>query len=313
LKKDTLWINLLESKRFTELSLYPEKLSEIITAQDPEWVVIDEVQRIPILLDTVHNHIEKSGTKFDLLNALRWGTLPRILSLAKEEERVLFLEAYVDTYFREEIVAEQIVRNLVPFRKFIEIAGQTNGTIVNYANIASDIGIDPKTVKSYFDILKDTLLGFYLPEYDRSLRRQQIKAPRFYLFDTGVTRALTNVAHIPLGSSNEIGRCFEHFIISQMVALNHYFGRRYKFSYLATKGGAEVDVIIDRPQKPTVLVEIKSAEHIDERHLQHLLGIKRDYPKLEYCCLCREAEVREVDGIKIMPWVEGMKYLGLTE
>src|SRR5690606_10177246 len=105
------------------------------------------------------------------------------------EERRLFLESYTNTYLKEEIVQEQLVRNIIPFRKFLPIAAQCSGTIVNYNKIAQDISVDWATVRNYFEILEDTLIGFQLPAYSRSLRKQQLSSPKFYLFDTGVKRA----------------------------------------------------------------------------------------------------------------------------
>jgi len=351
LQDSTLWLNLLDPVTERELSLNPVRLSQMIEQQKPHWVVIDEVQKIPALLDVVHNEIEKhkirfalSGSsarklrrgganllagrafvynlfpfthlelksRFNLDDVIRWGTLPQLYSFATNEERTHYLEAYVNTYLREEVVAEQLVRNLIPFRRFLEVAAQTSGTLVNFSAIASDIGVDPHTVKSYFQILEDTLLGSFLPPWDRSVRKQQLKSSRFYLFDYGIKRALEGVAHLPVISSGEFGRSFEHFIVNEIKALNHYYGKRYKLYQLATKGGVEVDVVIERPREKTALVEIKSAESVEDRHLQHLRSLEKDYPDFEYFCLCRERTPRIAKGIHILPWQLGLGALGLT-
>jgi uncharacterized protein len=352
LKENCLWLNLLNPATEKELSLNRVRLSEMIEESSPTWVVIDEVQKIPQLLDIVHDQIERRqirfalsgssarklrrgganllagrafvynmftlthvelGSLFHLQDALRWGTLPRLYSLSADEEKTLFLEAYVDTYLREEVVAEQLVRNLAPFRQFLEIAAQTSGTLVNYSAVASDIGVDPHTVKSYFQILEDTLLGNFLPAWDRSVRKQQLASPRFYLFDYGVKRSLEGLVHIPLVSSGEFGRAFEHFIVNEMRALNHYYGKRYKFFHLTTKGGLEVDIVIERPGEKAALIEIRSAENVEERHLGHLASLQKDYPEFEYFCLCRERVSRLVRGIRVLPWEDGLKKLGFSK
>ena len=233
-----------------------------------------------------------------------------MLSLKTDEERSLFLEAYVETYLREEVIAEQLVRNLTPFRRFLDVAGQSSGMLVNYSSIAHDIGVDPNTVKSHFGILEDTLIGYLIPAWDRSVRKQQIQAPRFYLFDYGVKRSLERVSHIPIASTAEFGRAFEHFLVSTMRTLNHYKHLRYGLSHLLTKGGLEVDIVIDRPGMKTAMVEIKSAQNVEARHLEHLRSLRSDYPEFEYYCLCQEKNPRLVEGIHVLPWSEGLTELG---
>jgi uncharacterized protein len=255
---------------------------------------------------------EELGESFDLGQALRWGTLPRIFALARDDEREAFLDAYVHTYFKEEVVAEQLVRKVEPFRNFLEVAAQANGSILNRSKIAEDVGVDDKTIKTYFDILQDTLLGFFLPAYHKSVRKQQISAPKFYLFDCGVKRALENLSGVPLGSASEFGRAFEHFVICEAVRLNSYFRRKYKFSYLATKGGLEIDLVVERPAHRTVLVEIKSSTEVFPRHLAHLEAVAAEHPEFEAYCLCRECSARKVGEIHILPWQEGLKQIGLA-
>ena len=160
------------------------------------------------------------GDAFDLADALRWGTLPQIYALDAADDKRAYLRAYALTYLKEEIVAEQIVRRLDPFRQFLEVAAQANGTIVNYANIARDVRADPKTVISYFSILEDTLVGFLLPAFQRSIRKQQRANPKFYYFDTGIKRALERTLEVPLRSGTyEYGKAFEHFLVTQIVHL----------------------------------------------------------------------------------------------
>ena len=185
---------------------------------------------------------------FDLEDALRWGTLPGIYALEGNEDKQSYLRAYALTYLKEEIVAEQIVRRLDPFRQFLEVAAQANGTIINYANIARDVGADPKTVISYFSILEDTLVGFLLPAFHRSVRKQQRTNPKFYFFDTGVKRSLDRTLNVPLNARTyEYGKAFEHFVITQIAHLSRYRYPDWRLSYLQTGAGAEIDLLIDRP------------------------------------------------------------------
>ncbi|MFC1596310.1 ATP-binding protein [Candidatus Margulisiibacteriota bacterium] len=229
--KATLWFDLLDLELEDEFSRNPNSLHQRIDArqQDIDWVVIDEIQKVPKLLDLVHQYIEKAsvkfaltgssarklksgasnllagrafvnhlfpltasemGNKFNLDTALNWGLLPQISHFSQDNERAEFLRAYGLTYLKEEVWGEQLVKNMDPFRNFLEIAAQSNTEIINYTNIARDIGIDTKTVQSYFEILADTLLGCYLEPYHKSIRKQQRQSPKFYFFDMGVTRAL---------------------------------------------------------------------------------------------------------------------------
>jgi len=251
----TLFIDLLNQELLGELQAAPNKLNAIIAPaiEKKYWIVIDEVQRVPQLLDIVHHHIERSdarfaltgssarklrrgaanllagrayvfrlfpflaqelGDNFTIEHALRWGTLPRTYGCPTDEERSLFLKSYTETYLQEEIVAEQAIRNLPPFRRFLQIASQTNATVVNFSKVADIIQTDPSNVKNYFQILEDTFVGFLLEPFHFSLRKRQRKKPKFYWFDCGVCRALSRVVDLPLHPSTyEYGRLFETFVI----------------------------------------------------------------------------------------------------
>lgn len=351
--KKPLWIDLLKASDEARYVNNPDRLIDEVGAQKkpPEWVVIDEVQKAPKLLDVVHHLIEEKnikfaltgssarklkrgaanllagrayvyhlfplthrelGERFNLQEALRWGTLPRLLAIDSEAEKSLYLESYAQSYLKEEILAEQLIRSVAPFRKFLEISGQTSGSIVNFKTIASQIGADPKSVKKYYEILEDTLLGFFLPAYHQSLRKQQRLAPKFFLFDVGIRRAIEGMSQHPLmESSYEYGRAFEEFVIGEAIRLNSYGRKNYKFSYIRTEGGAEIDLVIERPGAKTVLVEIKSSKSVIEKHLKHLAAFKKDYPKFEAVCLSREARPRKVENVTIYPWQDGLAELGL--
>ena len=331
----------------------PSRLESQVGALPPsvEWILIDEVQRAPRLLDVAHRLIENTGKRFvltgssgrklrrgasnllagrafvynlypltvpelqhafDLHDALRWGTLPRIYSLDSAEEKRAYLRAYALTYLKEEIVAEQIIRRLDPFREFLEVAAQANGTIVNYANIGRDVGADPKTVISYFSILEDTLVGFLLPAFHRSIRKQQSANPKFYYFDTGVKRSLERTLDVPLQPGTyEYGKAFEHFVITQILHLSRYRYPDWRLFYLRTGAGVEIDVVIERPGMPAALIEITSSERIDERDVRGLARFTRDFSDPLALCISRDPTRMLLDGVLCLHWREALEELGL--
>ncbi len=349
----TLWIDLLVAEEEERYARRPDELAERVEAADPapDWVVIDEVQKVPKLLDVAHRLIERRGTRFaltgssarklkrgtaDLLagrafvhhlypftrtelgdtfhldSVLMHGTLPGQYDLEEVEEKRSFLRAYALTYLKEEVWAEHVVRKLDPFRAFLEVAAQSNGEILNFSRIARDVGVDTKTVQSYFQILEDTLLGFMLEPFHTSVRKRQTRAPRFYFFDTGVKRALDRTLTVELRARTyAYGRAFEHLVIAEAIRRSHYLQDDYRFSYLRTKEGAEIDMIIERPGRTTALVEIKSASRVDESDLRTLRRFHADMPRTEAFCLCLETARRKTAGVSVMPWDEGLDALGL--
>ena len=216
------------------------------------------------------------------------------------------------TYLREDVVAEQIVRRLDPFRLFLEVTAQSNGTIVSYANIARDVGADSKTVFSYFSILEDTLVGFLLPASHRSIRKQQRTNPKFYYFDTGVKRSLDRTLDVPLHPGTyEYGRAFEHFVITQILHLSRYRHPDWRLSYLQTRTGAEIDLVIERPGMPAVLVEIKSTERVDERDVRNLVRFTSNFANPLALCISRDSARMQIGGVLCMHWRDALGELGL--
>lgn len=300
-----------------QLGKIPDTLSRELVQNPHEWVVIDEVQKVPKLLDIVHLEIEKKKTKFaltgssarklkrgagnllagraftyhlqplttheldkqfDLANALAFGTLPKLMEYTLSDDRNEYLRSYVRTYLKEEILIEQLIRKIDPFRDFLPIAAQMNGHIINYNKIAKDVGVQQPTIQSYFQILDDTLLGFYLPAHHRSIRKRQREAPKFYFFDPGVKRALDGTLSVPLlPQTSAFGKAFEHWAILEVYRLNEYFRKDYQLSYLRTKDDAEIDLIIDRPGQKSVLVEIKSTTRVMESDIRTLARFQKDW------------------------------------
>ena len=259
-------------------------------------------------------HLEL-GKNFSLENTLAWGTLPRVATLKDDSDKLEFLRAYALTYLKEEIAAEQLVRNLTPFRNFLEVAAQCNGTILNYARIAREVGVDTKTVQAYFTLLEDTLIGFFLPAFHESVRKQQNQNPKFYFFDLGVKRALEHsLDGAVTPSTYGFGNAFEHFILLELIRLSDYLRRDWKFSYLRTNHGVEIDCLIDRPGKPRVLLEIKSKEKVDETDLRGLEHVAAAFKgSVQLICASREAKARRVGKVLCLPWRQLFGELGLSE
>jgi len=307
-------------------------------------VIIDEVQKIPQLFDVVHSQIEKKhflfaltgsssrklkrqgvnllagrafiyylfpfthlelGKNFDLNQVLTWGSLPKLFSFDHNLDRIDFLNAYTDTYLREEIIAEQIIRNTIPFRQFLEVAAQANGKIVNYSNIAKAVGVDTVTVQNYFQILEDTFTGIILPPFHESIRERQRKNPKFYYFDIGVTRALQNRLTLPLiEQSFELGDLFEQFIVLEIFRLNSYLRKSWKLSYLMTKNDVEIDLIIERPGQKRLLIEIKSTNQVTTL-LNTMTGFRQlitDFPNSEAVCISRDTTEFIEGNIRFLNW-----------
>lgn len=366
-----LWLDLLDRRIEDRYALTPDLLYEECKAKSRllsgtgtsksdhqgksfDWVVIDEIQKNPRLLDTVHRIIESQeffppkfaltgssarklrhgganllagrafvrnlyplthrelGDDFELNRILAYGALPKIFSCSDDAERADFLTSYGLTYLNEEVWAEHLIQDLDPFRKFLEIAAQSNGKVVNFANIARDVNAHEKTVKKYFQILEDTLLGFYLEPYHRSLRKRQISSPKFFLFDTGVKRALERTLRQELvPSTATFGAAFEHLVISEAIRLNDYNQKDFKFSYFLSKDGGEIDLVIDRPGQPTALVEIKSSQRTDEFKTRYLRSLAPSLDKSESFCLSLDPHERIQDGVNYLPWQKGLFELGL--
>ena len=248
-------------------------------------------------------HLELAD-KFSLDETLNFGNLPRILNYQTNEEKKEFLKIYARTYLKEEIQMEQIVRKIDHFRNFLEVAAQVNGQIINYSKIAREVDIDDKTVVQYFQILEDTLVGLLLPPYHRSVRKQQMTSPKFYFFDLGVKKALERSLDSPLVPGTfAFGQAFEHFIVLECYRLNEYFKTDYRFYYLKDKQGLEIDLIIDRGQKASILVEIKSSNNITEADVKTLKKISScwDSP-CEAQLWSNEEWERVIQGITCLPW-----------
>lgn len=352
-KDKTYVIDLLDLDTESRLIRRPKEFSEILAALPPQiqWVVIDEVQKAPFLLDEVHRHIEENpnrffaltgssarklkhgranllagraftyhlapltsielGDQFNLGRALSFGTLPKAWTLPTDEERQMFLRSYAHMYLKEEVQSEGLVRKLEGFQRFLPIVGAENGMILSWNNIAQEVGINAKTIRSYFEILEDTLIGTFLPAFRRSIRKRQRTHPKFYLFDPGIKRALADELQVPLiPGSDTYGRAFEHFWILELMRMNAYRQADFRFSYFATHD-IEIDLVIERPNAPLLFVEIKSAERVHDVMLRPLRQVVESIKNAQGICICREPRKRYVGLILVCPWQEALEATGL--
>lgn len=345
---DAYVIDLLDVNQEEAFAKNPLLLREIVLGlpKNVSHILIDEIQKLPVLLDVVHLLIESTdkifvmtgssakklkhgganllagrafvynlfplsflelGVDFNLQNALQIGTLPKLFHLSDPAEQEHFLRAYTQVYLREEIWVEQLVRKLNPFRKFLEVAAQCNGKILNVATISRDVGVDDKTIVSYFNILEETLVGFYLEPFHHSFRKRLAKKPKFYFFDPGVVRALALQLTLPLRcGTSAYGDAFEHLVIVECFRLKHYFKPDFKLSFLQTKNDVEIDLIIERPGQPILLIEIKSTTQVQESHLKQLQSVANDLENCESICLSNDPQKRVINGITVYPWQKGL-------
>ncbi len=338
-----LRVDLLNASEFRLLKSRPEALRERCRAWNPATgpVVIDEVQKIPELLDEVQWIIDNLGVRFvlsgssarklrrtgqnllggravrrelfplvsteipdfDLDHALACGLLPHLYANVDALE---LLDAYVADYLKEEIHAEALVRNLPAFARFLEVTALTNGEIVNYATIAQEVGVSAAAVKDYYAILVDTLLGDFVPAFRLRPKRRVVQAPKFYLFDVGVCGALAGRG-VLRPQSDAFGRAFEHFFWQELRAYAQYSGRRFLLSYWRTSSQFEVDFVLGQAD---VAIEIKSGEALADRHLKGLRAFGEEYPQARRIVVSREAHKRiTTDGIEIYPWRQFLEEL----
>ena len=221
--------------------------------------------------------------------------------------------AYAYTYLKEEIAAEQLVRRLDPFRRFLEVAAQCNGKIINYSQISRDVGVDDKTVQEYFSTLEDTLIGFFLEPFLHSFRKRLSHKPKFYFFDLGVTKALARTLTLELRpSTSAYGEAFEHFIILEALKLASYFKPEYRFSYIRTKDDMEIDLVVERPGQPLLLIEIKSSRQVREEDLKTLAVVAKDLGG-EAICLSNDLLPKTINDVQVLPWQQGLShFFGVT-
>ena len=307
-----------------------------------DLVIIDEVQKVPALLDEVHWLMENRGMRFilsgssarklrrsganllggralrftlfpfvsaeipdfDLQRALNNGMLPRHYLVADPSKRI---QAYIGDYLQQEIVEEAIVRQLDAFTRFLQVAAMSNTEIVNYTNIAQDCGVSAKTVKEYFAILEETMLGFYLPAYTKVIKRKLIQSPKFYYFDVAIPSHLLHRRVVQPGT-DIYGHTLEHFVVQELRAFVSYtFGEDKILSYWRTLDNKyEVDVLIcdALTNRVEVAIEIKLADHVVSNDTKGLKAFGEEHPDTKLILLSMEERPRLLNGIEIWPVID---------
>ena len=347
-------LDLLDASLFLELSRDPHRL-EALVGKKPAgaWVVLDEIQKVPALLDEVHRLMESRrwrfalcgssarklrrgganllagraltlsmesfsaaelGTGFDLDFALNWGLLPFVLE--EPDTAADILAACVNTYLKEELQAEGLIRNVPPFVRFLAVAGQINGQIVNAQNISREASVARSTVDTYFAILTDTLVGHFLPAWRPGLKVREVAQPKFYWFDPGVARAAAGLLRDPADKQWQ-GLALETLIYHELRVYNEISGKHRSVSYYRTSAGVEVDFIVEisrrraKASPQIAALEIKRAERWDRnwdkalRALADTDGVRVERMIGVYCGSRRY----DFDNVTVLPVADFVKAL----
>ncbi|MFA5143724.1 MAG: AAA family ATPase [Candidatus Omnitrophota bacterium] len=337
---DSIVYDFLKTDVFFELSKNPSLLREQLLSKEAaelkKPIILDEVQKVPQLLDEVHWLIENKGLRFvlcgssarklkkghanllggrawryelfplvshetgkiDLLHVLNHGMIPPHY-LQNDEDCKKSLAAYVQDYLREEVFAEGLTRNIPAFSRFFDAFGYSHGEMTNYCNIARECGVDSKTVKEYYQILIDTLLAVRVEPYKKRQSRQVItKASKYYMFDVGVAGFLTK-RHIAEQKGEEFGKAFEHFLLMEIIAYKSYAGKDFSVNFWRTKSGIEVDFVLGKGE---VAIEIKGSSHVNKRDIYGLNAFTEAFSPKKSILVCNEKEKRIHGKIAIIPW-----------
>jgi len=336
--KDAILIDLLQTDLFSEYATKPSLLRERFE-ETRKLIVIDEVQKVPQLLDEVHWLIENCGTQFlltgssarklrrghaNLLGGRAWRRILLPLSHCEvsgfqiekalvsgmlpphylSENPVEDLRAYIADYLKEEIAAEAVTQNIPSFSEFLRVAALTSSELLNYTNIARETGVNQRTVRAYFDILEDTFLGFRISPWTKSKKRRMILTEKFYLFDVGVSNYLAR--RHPVSGNSDFGKAFEHFILMELRAYQAYRNPEMPISYWRTSTGQEVDFLLGERE---VAVEIK-AGRVHEGDLRGLNALIEDAPIKKAIVVSFEKESRRIaKQIEIFPWQDFLSLL----
>ena len=327
------YYDLLLPDVYSRLQRKPELLIQELQHLDHnELVVIDEVQMLPNLLNAVHwlivnrdirfllcgssaRKLKRLGANmlggravrrqlfplvsreipdFDVVKAVNNGMLPRHYLINEPWNR---LEGYIGNYLQQEIEAEALSRNLSTFSRFLEVAALTDGEMVNYQSIATDCGVSANTIKAYFDILQETMIGYYIPAFRNVQKRRLIKAPRFYFFDIGIVNYLCNRRKLEPGST-DFGHGFEHLIVQELMAYLSYTHSRKTISYWRTTSGYEVDIIYGDAE---VAIEVKSSTEVQSRHLKGLKAFSEEHPAARTIIVSLDTAYRKMNQVEVWP------------
>lgn len=346
-------VNLLETEAYIKYSRDPALFRQEIEYWQKKHskgvVFVDEIQKLPFLLDQIHSMIEthkgrltfimtgssarklkraqvnllggrawsfklfpltypEIGDLFYLKDVLRYGALPVIFTM-EGQDKVRTLKAYTETYLKEEILAESIVRNIPAFSRFLELAADQSGMSVNYNNFARETGVASKTIREYYQVLEDTLIAFALQPYLKSARKRLVSHPIYYLFDLGVLNALCRrLESEPVKGTDLYGRLFEHFVILETYRMNRYSEKDWPMYYWRTSQGSEVDLVLETGRGP-LGVEIKSRGQVRPSDLRGLYSFLVEYKEAKGICVTTADRPYEVNGIECLPWQDFLQRL----
>ena len=333
--KNTIFLDLLNSEEYRRYKAYPELLrQEVLSKKETKWVVIDEVQKAPDLLNEVHWLMENTkvkfalcgssvrqfkragvhllggravrytlygltaqelGPEFQIKNTLNLGYLPLVYTHPFPKK---ILSSYVADYLKQEISAEALVRNLTPFSDFLEKAALSDTEVINYSTFARDCGVSSHTIKEYYSILNDTLLGSFLPAYRKKEKRLVIKQPKFYFSDIGFVNSLLHRFSIHEKTA-DFGKVFENWVFHELKCAGHYHQVFSSIYYWRLVSGVEVDFILDDMK---TAIEAKAVSKVRPDHLKGLRKLSENFKVKKKIVVCCEPKMRRTeDGILILP------------
>ena len=333
--------DLLDTSVYLALSQNPGRISQELDPRD-EIVVVDEIQRLPVLLNEIHRLIEERGIRFlltgssarklrrggvnllggrartkymhpltyrelgnqfDLLKAIERGLLP---SIYLSDDPRADLQAYTGSYLQQEIVAEGITRNIPAFSRFLKVAALCNGTVVNFTNVSNDAQVPRTTVYEYFEILKDTLLLYELPAWRKSKKRKPLASSKYYFFDVGVVATLQGREFRP--GTPEFGEAFETYLMHELVSYSDYISGE-PLSYWRSTSGFEVDFILG----DHTAIEVKAKENLSTHDLKSLRALAEEKKLKRYLCVSLEPRRRNLENLTILPFREFLEALWSRE
>ena len=305
-----VYIDLLNSELRNRFRQHPEEFRESLLRFPAETlIIVDEIQKVPDLLDEVHWLMVNKGLFFILsgssarkLKKRGANMIPRHYMVANARNR---LKSYIELYLKEEIMEEAAVQNVDDFIRFLEVAAISDGEMLNYENVASDCGVSANTVKAYYKILCDTLLGFEIPAYRKVIKRKLSKAPRFYFFDVGIANYLTGRHHLA-PKTPEYGHAFEHLVLQEIVAYLGYKDSEEKLTYWHTYDNLEVDAVIGDAR---VAIEIKSTDSVQNNHKKGLSEFAKEHPNVKQILVSRDRISRRSGNVDLYYVVDFFKAL----
>lgn len=343
-RPDVMTIDLLAPDSYERYLRDPAQFEADVLGRSPKLVFVDEIQKLPGLLDVVHRLYESKRIQFLLTGSsarklkrgganllagrlvgmrmhpltcrewsvpdLQLGSLPGVILENPAPEATL--RAYVHLYLKEEILEEALVRKTGAFSRFIELAGQYHGEFVNASRIGRIVGVSAHTVQEYYQILEDTLMVYRLPGWSASVSKQLRSAPKYFLFDNGVANALKGELRVHSSPrTSRFGKLLESRVVQETIWLNDYRELDLKLSYWQTSTGLEVDLVVSRGAgQPLAGIEIKSATSPAEHDWKGLTSFRREHPDARAWCWCRTPHpYRAPDGVEVFPWAEGLEQL----